>query len=134
MGADSSIAVETVALGVGRRLCTLQDSFESLLNSAAHQYAEDARVRLQVTDTLLPQQAMPRLQQRFPHAVELAHTPPFAPPVQGSTRAAPTEPGGPADPMGLAAEFWRAQVGEAPAPEVRAAMREAFDSTLRAAA
>lgn len=134
MGADSDITIETVALGVGRPLRTLQGSFESLLASAAHEGAEDARVRFQITDTHLPQQAMSRLQQRFPHAVELAHTPPFAPPAQGAGRAADNDPVKPASPMELAAEFWRAQVGEDPSPEVCDAMSEAFDATLRAAA
>ena len=134
MGTDASITIETVALGVGRPLRTLQGSFESLLTSAAHKDAEGARVRLQITDTHLPQQAMSRLQQRFPHAVELTHTPPFAPPAQGTTLIAADTSSKPASPMDLATEFWRTQVGEDPATEVLDAMSKAFDATLRAAA
>ena len=66
---------EVVPLGVGRPLRTLRGAFDDLLGNPDFADAERARVRIQLTDPDLPLQAMPRLQQRFPHAVVLQHEP-----------------------------------------------------------
>lgn len=75
LGTDGACRTEVVPLGVGRPLRTLRGGFDDLLYSPAFTDAEDARVRVQLTDAELPMQAMRRLQQRFPHAVVLHHEP-----------------------------------------------------------
>ena len=79
-----------VPLGIGRPLRTLRGAFEDLLGSPEFADAEQARVRFQITDADLPVRVMPRLQERFPHAVALEHDP--------AGRAAPTCGGTPSWP------------------------------------
>lgn len=69
-------AVEVVPLGVGRPLRTLQGPLEQLLNDPRLEEARGAWVRVLLSDDQLPRQAMTRLRERFPHAVELRHQPP----------------------------------------------------------
>lgn len=68
--------VEIVPLQVGRPLRTIEGRLEALCRDPAHAPAEAAWVRAILTDEVLPMQAMARLRQRFPHAVELRHRPP----------------------------------------------------------
>ncbi len=79
LGEDGSVAVERIPLRVGRPLRTLTGELESMLSDPALVEAEDAWVRVVLTDRQLPLQAMARLQHRFPHAVELRHQPVAAP-------------------------------------------------------
>jgi exonuclease SbcD len=71
-------SVETVALGVGRPLATLEGTIEQLLRDPDLERATGAWVRLILTDEALPLQARARLQRRFPHIAELRHRPPLA--------------------------------------------------------
>ncbi len=72
---DGSLSVRVVPLGVGRALRTIAGELEHLLTDPSLADAEDAWVSATLTDRQLPLQAMGRLQQRFPHAVELRHEP-----------------------------------------------------------
>jgi exonuclease SbcD len=76
LDARGNAAVEVVPLGVGRPLRTLEGPLEQLLGDPLLESARGAWVRALLTDEALPQQAMARLRQRFPHAVELRHQPP----------------------------------------------------------
>jgi exonuclease SbcD len=76
LDARGNPAVEVVPLGVGRPLRTLEGPLEQLLADPLLETARGAWVRALLTDEALPQQAMARLRQRFPHAVELRHQPP----------------------------------------------------------
>jgi exonuclease SbcD len=69
-------AVEIVPLGVGRPLQTLEGTLEALCSDPRHEGARQAWLRVILTDTVLPLQAMARLRQRFPHVAELRHRPP----------------------------------------------------------
>lgn len=60
---------------MGRPLRTLTGRLDELLQSPEFGDAAEARIRVRLTDGELPLQAMARLQQRFPHAVVLEHTP-----------------------------------------------------------
>ena len=76
LAADGTPAVEVVPLEVGRRLRTLEGTLAELCADPAFETARQARVRAILTDETLPLQAMARLRERFPHAVELRHQPP----------------------------------------------------------
>lgn len=75
MDADGNCKTEEVPLNVGRPLRTLTGRIDALLKNREFADAEGARVRIRLTDDELPLQAMARLQQRFPHAAVLEHTP-----------------------------------------------------------
>lgn len=105
LAVDGSITCRHVDLGVGRDMCTLTGTLESLLADDTLVDAEQAWVRVVLTDRQLPLQAMRRLQQRFPHAVELTHQPdgvlPDADPAGAGTGARVRD----ADPLQLCTEF-----------------------------
>ena len=111
-------------LGVGRPLRTLRGAFEHLLRRQEFADAEQARVRFQITDADLPLRVMPRLQERFPHAVALEHDPvgraaPGRSDVAEALRFAET-------PLDLTLRFWADQHGfEATDAEV-AILRDAL--------
>jgi DNA repair protein SbcD/Mre11 len=69
------ISVREFDFPVARRLHQIRGSFETLLNDASFCDSEDGYVQAVVTDTLLPSDAMGRLQKRFPLAVHLLHEP-----------------------------------------------------------
>lgn len=75
LGAAGQVAVEVVPLAVDRPLRSLEGSLAELLADPALEVARSCWVRAVLTDDLLPLQAMARLRQRFPHAVELRHRP-----------------------------------------------------------
>ncbi|MEO1001744.1 MAG: exonuclease SbcCD subunit D [Cyanobacteria bacterium J06638_7] len=87
LDADGTPRVEVVPLGVGRPLCTLEGELEQLLADPGLETARGAWVRALLSDEQLPQQAMARLRQRFPHAVELRHQPPGLPRSTASERS-----------------------------------------------
>jgi exonuclease SbcD len=87
LAADGTPAVEVVPLGVGRNLQTLEGTLARLLSDPAFEGARGARVRAILTDEALPLQAMGRLRERFPHAVELRHQPPAVERSSGDERS-----------------------------------------------
>jgi exonuclease SbcD len=87
LAADGSPSVEVVPLGVGRSLQTLEGTLARLCCDPAFEAARQARVRAILTDEALPLQAMARLRERFPHAVELRHQPPAVERSSGDERS-----------------------------------------------
>ncbi len=75
LDAAGKAAVEIMPLGVGRSLCTIEGGIEHLLMDSKFTQAEEAWVRVFLTDEVLPLQAMARLRGRFPHVAELRHRP-----------------------------------------------------------
>jgi exonuclease SbcD len=69
------VAVQVIPLRVGRELRSLEGPLEGLLLDSQLEEARCCWVRAVLTDDDLPHQAMARLRQRFPHAVELRHRP-----------------------------------------------------------
>jgi exonuclease SbcD len=67
--------VEPVATPVPRRLARIRGRLDDLLTARELTDVEDAFVSVTLTDPGCPAGAMPRLQRRFPHAVELAWCP-----------------------------------------------------------
>jgi exonuclease SbcD len=103
LAADGSIVCRRIELGVGRSMCTLSGELDELLADPDLAAAEHAWVRAVLTDRHLPLQAMRRLQERFPHAVELSHEPRGAVVADGA--AGPGARVRAADPLDLAVEF-----------------------------
>ena len=87
LAVDGTPAVEVVPLGVGRSLQTLEGTLARLCCDPAFEAARQARVRAILTDEALPLQAMARLRERFPHAVELRHQPPAVEHSSGDERS-----------------------------------------------
>ena len=72
---DGLGAVEWLSLPVPRPLVQLKGELEVLLAEAAHAEHEGSWVKAIVTDRVRPMDCMRRLQQRFPHCVDMAHRP-----------------------------------------------------------
>ena len=109
LASDGSLQVEVVPLGVGRGVRTLTGTLDDLLADPALHDAERSWVQVVLTDAVLPLQAMSRLQQRFPHTVELRHEPPTdrsTPAIRRSGAQLRR-----ADPLQLAVEFLHEQRG-----------------------
>ena len=87
LAADGTPAVEVVPLGVGRSLQTIEGTLARLCSDPTFERAREARVRAILTDEALPLQAMARLRERFPHAVELRHQPPAVERSSGDERS-----------------------------------------------
>ena len=87
LAADGTPAVEVVPLGVGRSLQTIEGPLATLCSDPSFEGAREARVRAIFTDEALPLQAMARLRERFPHAVELRHQPPAVERSSGDERS-----------------------------------------------
>jgi exonuclease SbcD len=110
IASDATLTVEVVPLGVGRSLRTIEGTIDDLLGRAEFADAEPARVRVLLTDTYLPMQAMARLRERFPYAAELRHRPEGVEPGSGgATERATADPA--ASPLALTLQFWAEQHG-----------------------
>ena len=124
LDAEGNCRSEVVPLGVGRSLRTLRGKLDDLLGNPNFADAEQARVRVQLTDPELPLQAMSRLQTRFPHAVTLEHDPegraaPGRGAVADAVRSAETA-------LDLAMRFWVDQHGADPSETQAAVIAEAL--------
>jgi len=75
LGGRGEVSAELVEAPVPRRLARLAGSLDALLTEGRYAEAEDAWVQVTLTDPVRPQQAMARLQERFPHAVALLFAP-----------------------------------------------------------
>jgi exonuclease SbcD len=109
LAVGGSLTVEQVPLGVGRGLHTISGELDDLLADASLTSAESGWVRVVLTDRQLPLQAMRRLQERFPHAVELSHEP--AGTLDGERSARTGAEVRVADPLELSLEFLRDRRG-----------------------
>lgn len=122
---DGTRRVQVVPLGAGRALRSITGPLDSLLTDPALADAEGAWVRATLTDRHLPMQAMPRLRTRFPHAVELRHTPPQAATDLAAHADARTEVRE-ARPLDLAVRFLGEQRGIVADPDEQALLATAF--------
>ena len=129
LAADGTPAVELVPLEVGRPLRTLEGRLEALCTDPAFEAARQARVRAILTDETLPLQAMARLRERFPHAVELRHQPPQA--VRSSASDRNRQIREARSPLELAASFFADQQGRPPSVPEQELLRQALDRASR---
>lgn len=75
LDADGASQVTWLDLPVPRQLSILSGTLEELLTDERHGAAEEHWVSATVTDQVRPANTMRRLQERFPHAVELVFAP-----------------------------------------------------------
>jgi DNA repair protein SbcD/Mre11 len=129
LAADGRPSVELLPLGVGRPLQTLEGPLEALCRDLAYEGARQARVRAILTDETLPLQAMARLRERFPHAVELRHQPPEVQRSSASQRSQTIRQA--RSPLELATSFFVDQQGRDASPGEEALLREALEQARR---
>jgi len=122
--------VEIVPLGVGRPLRTLEGCLEDLCSDPSHDGAAEARVRVILTDEILPLQAMARLRARFPHVAELRHRPPGLPERAGAPERSRRIREA-ASPFELASTFFADQQGRAVSAAEASLLREALNAAAR---
>lgn len=126
LAADGTATVEKVPLNVGRSLRTLEGDLEQLCSDPQYESAVEARVRVLLTDEMLPLNAMARLRGRFPHVAELRHRPPDVLRATASERNRQVRDA--SSPLQLATKFFSDQQGRE-ATEVEAGLlREALES------
>ena len=118
LAVDGSVAATVVPLGVGRPVRTLVGRLDDLLVDPSWADAEEARVRVRLTDEHLPNQAMARLRTRFPHAAELRHEPGGRVP-EASDGFASSGDVRRLEPLDLTVRFWEEHEGTAPDDDVR---------------
>lgn len=68
-------SVEWLELPTPRRAVRITGTLEHLLSPGVHEEDRDAWIDVVLTDDLRPRDAMRRIQEKFPHAVTLAHRP-----------------------------------------------------------
>lgn len=73
--AAGPIVVTPQELPQPRGMAVLRDSLTALVSSPAYGRYADDWVRLEVTDDVRPERMIPRLRERFPHALQFAHDP-----------------------------------------------------------
>lgn len=130
LGVDGKLRIDDVPLGVGRDLCTLTGTLDDLLSDPRHATVGDAWVQAVLTDRTLPLQAMSRLQQRFPNAVELRHEPAGAQePTDGALGAGEVRA---TDPFTLTRRFLEEQRGVPIDADEEAVLTAALDAAARA--
>jgi exonuclease SbcD len=103
----------------------VEGPIEDLLRDPALAAAESARVRVILTDEMLPLQAKARLQRRFPHIAELRHRPPLAdrqPDRDRQRRARQAS-----SPLDLLTAFYAEQQGRPASPEEERLLRRALE-------
>lgn len=125
---DGSVAIEEVPITSGRRLATIEGRLAELLEDPALTSLEEAWVRVYLTDRDLPSQAMARIRDRFPHAVELRHRPPTtAAVVDGAdtTRIGPS-----VSPLDLVRRFWLRYEERELDPDQEQIVVEALEATM----
>ena len=132
LGADGSVEVQVEPLAVGRPLRTLEGELDELLRDRSLDDVEGAFVRVLLTDRHLPLQAMSRLQQRFPFAVELRHVPAAVPDADLAARS-PLRPADTrrTDPLALSVRFLDEQRGFATDVAERRLLEHALDDAHR---
>ena len=121
---DRSLQVEVVPLGVGRPLRSLSGRLAELLTDPALEEARRAWVRVELTDDLLPLQAMARLRERFPHVVQLQQRRPEGSPATASARALSIRSA--RGPLERSLAFFADQQGRPPLPAEEQLLRQAL--------
>lgn len=120
--------VQAVPTVVPRRLLRLRGRLDDLLTSTAYDGAEEAFVSATLTDVACPAGAMPRLQRRFPHAVELCWRPEGG--LAGSTGSYAERVHQPDD-LAVVTAFVRHVRNVEPAESERALLADVLDDVIR---
>ena len=121
IGADGSVAVQPRPVTAGRRAVNVRGTLDALCTGEGN---TADWVRAELTDTLRPNESAARLQEVFPHLVEVAWVGDGSTPRLGHTsadfeRRSPTE---------LAHDFWVAMTGTEPDAELGEILAVALDA------
>lgn len=73
--ASGPVVVTPHELPQPRGMAVLRDTLDALVSAPAYGRYADDWVRLEVTDDVRPERMIPRLRERFPHALQFAHDP-----------------------------------------------------------
>lgn len=127
--ANGLAGVQVIPLEVGRQLRSLEGQLETLLGDPRLEAARGCWVRAVLTDDDLPLQAMTRLRQRFPHAVELRHRPGRQEAQATSARTRQIRAA--RDPLERVLAFYSDQQGRQPSPAEVQLLRQALSAAGR---
>lgn len=121
MAAGGVCKVETIPVGVGRRVCTIRGTIEELVDPDRFPAAKDQFVRAEITnrDTVLDAKA--RLADVYPFVVEVQLLPEGAQPVSGAAPVAISH----FEPIDVVRNFWEIAEGEPPTEAVEDALTTA---------
>ncbi len=122
LGAAGVEDVREVPIEQPRAMANLRGLMDELLDPDLHAWARDAWVSLTVTDDRRPAQMWQRLQERFPHALQVRHEP------QSQTAPAAGGPTREQKPLEVAADFVQYVTNGA----ITADETAAFDSAVQA--
>jgi exonuclease SbcD len=123
------LTVDTIPLGVGRPLATVEGPIEQLLRDPTLEAATACRLRVILTDDTLPLQAKARLQRRFPHIAELRHRPPHAERASLGDRHQRVRQA--SSPLALLTAFFDDQQGRPATPAEHQLLRQALEAAGR---
>ncbi|EAQ74745.1 MULTISPECIES: exonuclease SbcCD subunit D [unclassified Synechococcus] len=129
LNAAGQPTVEIVPLQVGRSLATIEGCIEQLCRDPQFEAAVEARVRVILTDEVLPLQAMARLRERFPHVAELRHRPPELLRSTASERHQQVQQA--ASPFELTSAFFADQQGRSANSAEAELLRQALEAAAR---
>jgi exonuclease SbcD len=122
-------SVRVIPLEVGRQLRSLEGPLDGLLLDPRLEDARACWVRAVLTDDDLPRQAMARLRQRFPHAVELRHRPERQQALATSERTRQIRAA--RGPLERILAFYGDQQGREPSPAETRLLRQALSQAGR---
>ncbi len=128
MAPDGSVTIEEVPVTSGRRLATIEGELHRLLTDPELAWAEEARLRVYLTDRDLPTQAMARIRDRFPHAIELRHRPPVT--AVEDDQPDTTRIGPSVSPLELVRRFWLTYEQRELEPDQERVVIEALEATM----
>lgn len=129
INATGLAAVQVIPLAVGRPLRSLEGPLDQLMADPGLEEARGCWVRAVLTDDDLPRQAMNRLRQRFPHAVELRHRPERQEALATSERTRQIRAA--RDPLDRILAFYRDQQGRQPSRAEVQLLRQALAAAGR---
>ncbi|MFZ0324437.1 MAG: exonuclease SbcCD subunit D [Actinomycetes bacterium] len=122
--AEGPIAVSTVALTQPRDMAVLVGPIDELLDPQQHEEVTSCWAQVTVTDPGRPEQMVPRLRERFPHALVVRHVPASGPLLtSGGGQGAEA-----LDPLEVAESFVRYVTGADATPAELDVFRSAYES------
>lgn len=122
LGSQEVVGIREVPITQPRPMLNVRGLLTELLDPDVHPHGPDAWVSAVVTDERRPSQLWPRLQERFPHLLQVRHEPPGR-----ATAAGPGPRRGEQKPLEVAAEFVE-YVTNGP---IEAGESEAFDQAVQ---
>lgn len=128
LGAAGVESVRSVPLEQPRGMATVSASLEELLDPERFTDVTDHWLQVSVTDTARPPEVVPRVRERFPHALVVRHVPVAGPLAAGASASTAV----PSTPMEVAESFVSYVTGGDIEPLELAAFQAAYEAALSA--